>query len=95
MQKIIRSLLLRAFEATGYTAAREKELAAKAAQTQAWAAAREKEIATNAAVAEYFRHRPEALLTVNLADADAAERIMTFLGMPYDGRAMPHLNRTT
>jgi len=48
----------------------------------------------NAAVAEYFRHRPEALLTVNLADTDAAERIMTFVGMPYDGRSMPHLNKS-
>jgi hypothetical protein len=48
----------------------------------------------NDAVAEYFRHRPQSLLTVNLAEADAAERIMTFLEMPYDGQTMPHLNRS-
>jgi hypothetical protein len=46
------------------------------------------------AVTEYFRHRPESLLRINVAAADAAERIMTFLQMPYRGEAMPHLNRT-
>ena len=48
----------------------------------------------NAAVWEYFRHRPQSLLTIDLADRDAAERLMNFLGLPYDGQAMPHLNRT-
>jgi hypothetical protein len=32
---------------------------------------------------------------VNLADADAAEKIMNFLDIPYNDEIMPHLNRTT
>jgi hypothetical protein len=48
----------------------------------------------NAAVTEYFRHRSESLLTVNLADASTAKKIMTFLQLPYDGQPMPYLNRT-
>lgn len=48
----------------------------------------------NTAVWEYFRHRPQSLLTVDLADGNAAERITSFLGMRYDGQTMPHLNRT-
>jgi Sulfotransferase domain len=46
-------------------------------------------------VTEYFRHRPESLLRINVAAADAVERIMAFLEMPYRGETMPHLNRTT
>jgi hypothetical protein len=49
----------------------------------------------NVAVLEYFQHRPESLLTVNLADADAAEKIMNFLDIPYNDEIMPHHNRTT
>lgn len=49
----------------------------------------------NASVVEYFRHRPESLLVVNLADRDAAEKVMTFVGLPYDGRPMPHLNKSS
>jgi hypothetical protein len=50
--------------------------------------------AHNAAVTEYFRHRPGALLTVDLAEPDAAERIATFIGVPHEGKPLPHLNRT-
>jgi len=42
---------------------------------------------------QYLRHRPEFLLTVNVAAADAAERIMAFVQIPYRGETMPHLNR--
>jgi Sulfotransferase domain len=48
----------------------------------------------HSAVSEYFRHRPESLLAVNVSDADAAEKIMAFLGLPYAGQKMPHLNRS-
>ncbi len=48
----------------------------------------------NRAIAEYFRHRPESLLTINAADARAAEKILHFLGMAYTGQTMPHLNRS-
>ena len=49
----------------------------------------------NAAVQEYFRHRPGALLTINLREQDAAQRVVEFLGLPYGGETMPHLNRST
>lgn len=45
-------------------------------------------------VTHYFRHRRESLLTINVAAADAAERITAFLQRPYRGEIMPHLNRT-
>jgi hypothetical protein len=48
----------------------------------------------NHAVTEYFRHRSESLLTVNVSDADAAKKIMAFLELPYTGQKMPHLNRS-
>jgi hypothetical protein len=48
----------------------------------------------NAAVQEYFRHRPGALLTINLREQDAAQKVMEFLGLPYGGETMPHLNRS-
>lgn len=50
--------------------------------------------AHNAAVTGYFRDRPDALLVVNLADLTAAARIVRFLGLPYTGQALPHLNRS-
>jgi hypothetical protein len=49
----------------------------------------------NAAVKEYFKHRPDDLLTVNLRDTSTAERIMDFIGLPYKGETMPHLNPST
>jgi hypothetical protein len=49
--------------------------------------------AHNRTVADYFRTRPEALLTVDLSDPRAAASIMTFLELPYSGETMPHLNQ--
>ena len=49
----------------------------------------------NTAVEEYFRHRPGALLTINLREQNAAQKVMEFLGLPYGGETMPHLNRST
>ena len=46
------------------------------------------------AVANYFRNRPQSFLTVNLSEPDSAERIVRFLGLPYTGQVMPHLNRS-
>jgi hypothetical protein len=48
----------------------------------------------NHSVTEYFRYRPESLLTVNLSDPEAAKQIINFLRVPYNGQKMPHLNRT-
>jgi hypothetical protein len=48
----------------------------------------------NETVRDYFRHRAQSLLTIKLADPEAAQKIMNFLGMPYRGEIMPHLNRS-
>jgi hypothetical protein len=45
-------------------------------------------------VSEYFRYRPDQLLVLNVAEADAMQRLCEFLGMAYSGQAMPHLNRS-
>jgi Sulfotransferase domain len=47
----------------------------------------------NETIVNYFRYRPESLLTVNLSDAQAAKKIMNFVDMPYTGQTMPYLNR--
>ena len=44
----------------------------------------------NAAVRDYFRLRPESLLDVNLADADAGPRLARFLDLPADAVVVPH-----
>jgi len=48
----------------------------------------------NRSVTEYFRHRPDDLLVLNVGDSDAMPRLCGFLGVPYRGQAMPHLNRS-
>lgn len=48
----------------------------------------------NRSVTEYFRHRPSDLLVLNVGAADAMRTLCEFLGRPYDGRPMPHVNRT-
>lgn len=48
----------------------------------------------NRRVADYFRHRPADLLVLNVAENDAMEKLCTFLGRPYRGRKMPHMNRS-
>jgi hypothetical protein len=46
----------------------------------------------NSSIKEYFRGRPDDLLVLNVADPDAMERLLVFLGYPYTGQKMPHLN---
>ena len=48
----------------------------------------------NAMVEDYFRHRPDDLLVLNLSDADAMQQLCDFLGKPYTGATMPRLNRS-
>ncbi len=48
----------------------------------------------NRSVREHFRHRPDDLLEMNVGDADAMPRLCAFLGVPFRGQAMPHLNRS-
>jgi hypothetical protein len=46
----------------------------------------------NSQVRAYFKGRQGKLLVLNLADSDAMERLVRFLGFPYTGQKMPHLN---
>ncbi len=46
----------------------------------------------NRKVKEYFKERPSDLLVLNVAEPDAMERLVTFLGYPYTGQIMPHVN---
>jgi hypothetical protein len=46
----------------------------------------------NRQVIEYFKDRPEDLLVLNIAEADAMRKLLTFLGYPYTGQIMPHMN---
>jgi hypothetical protein len=48
----------------------------------------------NRRAVDYFRHRPDDLMVLNLADPDAMKRLCSFLGEEPDGRVMPHLNRS-
>lgn len=48
----------------------------------------------NNQVLEYFRFRPQDLLVLNLSDASAMQSLCEFLGIKYDGRVMPHLNKS-
>lgn len=48
----------------------------------------------NATVKDYFRNRPQDLLVLNLAEADAMQRLCAFLGKPYNGATMPRLNKS-
>mgnify|MGYP001071861441 CR=1 FL=1 len=45
-------------------------------------------------VEDYFGHRPDDLLVLNLSQADAMQRLCDFLGKPYNGATMPRLNRS-
>jgi hypothetical protein len=45
-------------------------------------------------VQQYFRHKPEKLLVVNVADYSAAREIVTFLGLETPEIEMPHLNKS-
>jgi hypothetical protein len=46
----------------------------------------------NRQVLDYFRHRPEDLLVLNIGKSNAMQSLCDFLGFDYDGRQMPHLN---
>jgi hypothetical protein len=46
----------------------------------------------NNKVLDYFRDRPKSLLVINVAETDAMERLFNFLGYPYSGQQMPHVN---
>lgn len=50
--------------------------------------------AHNEQVADYFRHRPDDLLVLNVGRPDAMESLCRFLKMPYHGERMPHLNHS-
>ncbi len=50
--------------------------------------------AHNYAVQKYFRHRPEDLLTLDVAEPGAYDRLCQFLGKPPQGRKLPWENRT-
>lgn len=48
----------------------------------------------NEIIKDYFRHRPNDLLVLNLSEPDAMERLCKFLGKPYKGIEMPRLNNS-
>jgi hypothetical protein len=48
----------------------------------------------NSTVIEYFRHRPEDLLVLNVAEPGAYERLCKFLGKPFPGKEFPWENKT-
>jgi hypothetical protein len=49
----------------------------------------------NNRVKEYFRYRPDDLLILNVAEADAMKKLYAFLGLQYHDEKMPHLNAST
>lgn len=48
----------------------------------------------NRQVMAYFRHKPDDLLVLNVAELNAMERLCVFLGVEYRGQQMPHLNKS-
>lgn len=48
----------------------------------------------NESVLEYFQHRADDLLVINLADEQAESNLATFLGVANSQGLLPHLNRT-
>lgn len=48
----------------------------------------------NQRVREYFRHRPEDLLELNLSDSEAMLSLCAFLGVKSEPGALPHLNKS-
>ena len=49
----------------------------------------------NEIVKDYFRHRPQDLLILNLSEADSMQRLCQFLGKQFTGQKMPQLNQST
>ena len=50
--------------------------------------------AHNDAVLEYFRHRPQDLLVLNVAQPGAYRSLCDFLGKPFPNREFPWENKT-
>jgi len=50
--------------------------------------------AYNHAVKDYFRHRPDDLLVLKVAEPGAYDRLCDFLGKPRMGKDFPHENKT-
>lgn len=48
----------------------------------------------NRNIRNYFKNRPSDFLELNVADDDAMERLVKFLGYLYTGQKMPHVNST-
>jgi len=48
----------------------------------------------NRRIQDYFRHRPNDLLVLNLAEPDAMENLCRFLDKPFTGQKMPRLNES-
>jgi hypothetical protein len=48
----------------------------------------------NRRVKDYFQHRPNDLLVLNLADPSAMGNLCRFLGKPFTGETMPRLNES-
>jgi hypothetical protein len=46
----------------------------------------------NSQVLEYFRYRQDDLLVLNVAKPKSMERLFNFLGHPFNGEIMPHIN---
>jgi len=49
----------------------------------------------NERVQDYFRHRPNDLLVLNLTDQDSMKRLCVFLGHSWNGQQMPLLNMSS
>lgn len=49
----------------------------------------------NQRVLDYFRHRPQDLLVLNVGDPEAMGKLCEFLGVDPSGLRMPHLNRSS
>jgi len=49
----------------------------------------------NQRIQEYFRHRPQDLLVLNLSELDSMRKLCEFLGHREIDLAMPHENRST
>jgi len=47
----------------------------------------------NARVKEYFKYRPNDLLVIDLAEEDVMEKIHHFLGVKYNDRKLPNINK--
>ncbi len=48
----------------------------------------------NNRIREYFRHRPQDLLVINIADPTSMEDLCDFLGFDFTDQEMPHLNQS-